>query len=153
MPHCSSRCLIASHPVSLPCLKAAKSFPRSNVSYQDFLDWRERNRVFSSIAAWGADGFLLKTTEGVQSVPGIRVCDAFFQTLAVNMLLGRDFQPADDIPGAPRTLVGMPASFFIRCETTLLAVAVVLLVCSLAAAFFPARRAAVLDPAAVLRSQ
>ena len=38
--------------------ESGRSFPRSNVSYQDFLDWTKRNRVFSSLAAWGGDGGL-----------------------------------------------------------------------------------------------
>src|SRR5271155_2451272 len=42
--------------------ESAKLFPRfSNLSYQDYLDWKKQQKVFSSFDAWTGGGFLLNT--------------------------------------------------------------------------------------------
>lgn len=80
---------------------------RGAVSYQDFRDWQQRShRAFRS---WGAydvrTGFTLITPAGPERVPGLRVSSSFFRTLGVRPLLGRDFQPDEEGPSAPPTVV------------------------------------------------
>ncbi len=79
--------------------------PRANLSYPDYLDWKSRNDVFSSLDVWDQRGYMLSTREGVQLVPGSRVSDGFFRTLGVAPLLGRDFYPGEDLPSAPHTVM------------------------------------------------
>jgi predicted permease len=79
--------------------------PRSNLSYLDYLDWKKRNRVFSSLEVWGGTGYLLKTSDGVQPAPAVRVSAGFFRTLGVNPVIGRDFEPGEDSPGAPAVAI------------------------------------------------
>jgi len=79
--------------------------PKCNLSYQDYLDWKKMNTVFSSLEAWGYNGYLLKTAEGVEPATGVRVSDGFFRTLGVKPALGRDFYSGEDSPGAPRTVL------------------------------------------------
>jgi len=56
---------------------------RGNVSYQDFLDWREQSRSLRSMGAYDVrPGFTLTTPEGPQRVPGLSVTAGFFRTLA-----------------------------------------------------------------------
>jgi macrolide transport system ATP-binding/permease protein len=85
--------------------ESAARIPRSNLSYLDYLDWKKRNRVFTSLDVWNGTGYLLKTSDGVQPARSVRVSAGFFRTLGVNPVLGRDFDPGEDLPGAPRTAI------------------------------------------------
>ncbi|HXE32070.1 MAG TPA: ABC transporter permease, partial [Terriglobales bacterium] len=79
--------------------------PRSNLSYQDYLDWKHDNTVLSSLALYRRTRFVAGTSAGAVSAPGIRVSDNFFSTLGVIPVLGRDFQPGDDLPSGPRLVL------------------------------------------------
>jgi macrolide transport system ATP-binding/permease protein len=84
----------------------AQSQTRGAVSYLDFLDWRTRNRVFDSIAAYDVrGGFTLATPTGPQRVAGLRVTSGFFRTLGVTPVLGRDFLSDEEGPSAPAAVV------------------------------------------------
>src|SRR5262249_26454028 len=39
-------------------------FPRANISYADYVDWRKENTVFSSLEVWTGGGFLYQTPNG-----------------------------------------------------------------------------------------
>src|SRR5215813_14915074 len=39
-------------------------FPRANLSYLDYADWKKMNTVFSSMDVWTGSGFLLQTPDG-----------------------------------------------------------------------------------------
>jgi macrolide transport system ATP-binding/permease protein len=80
-------------------------FPRANLSYLDYVDWKRFNKVFSSFDVWTPDGYMLRTPAGTQLTPGIRVSDNFFRTLGVQPLLGRDFYSGEDLPSAPQTVM------------------------------------------------
>jgi predicted permease len=77
----------------------SEMFPRSDLSYDDYLDWKRLNRTFSSIEVYGGTGYLLRTSSGAEPVPAARVSDGFFRTLGVRPMLGRDFLPGEDQPG------------------------------------------------------
>lgn len=79
------------------------SCPLCNVSYQNYLDWRNAGLPLSSLQAWGYAGYALRTAEGTVAVNGTRVSDGFFRTLGVRPILGRDFYAGEDLPGKPRT--------------------------------------------------
>jgi len=81
------------------------AFPRSNLSYQDYLDWKRLNKVFSSLDAYTGSGYLLSTPSGVEPVPATRVSDGFFRTLGVRPILGRDFYSGEDQPNAAATVI------------------------------------------------
>jgi macrolide transport system ATP-binding/permease protein len=83
--------------------ESVQVFPRSNLSYQDYLDWKKLQKVYSSFEVWNGSGFLLNTPSGVQPVMGARVSAGFFTTLGVTPILGRDFHPGEDTPSAPRS--------------------------------------------------
>jgi macrolide transport system ATP-binding/permease protein len=68
------------------------SSPRGLISYPDFLDWRNSQKVFSSIDAYALNGgFTLSASTGAEQVTGTRVTGNFFRTLGVTPALGRDF--------------------------------------------------------------
>ena len=80
-------------------------FPRANLSYPDYLDWKRTNQVFSSMDVYTTTGYLLRTATGTEPVRGVRVSDGFFHTLGVPPMLGRDFYAGEDLPEAPQTVM------------------------------------------------
>ena len=79
--------------------------PLCNLSYPDYLDWKERNKVFGSLDAYQHSGFMLNTPAGAQPARGVRVSDGFFRTLGITPVLGRDFYAGEDLLSAPRTVM------------------------------------------------
>ena len=79
--------------------------PRCNLSYQDYLDWKKNNNVFTSLDAWGWANYLWRGPAGVEPIPSARVAGSFFHTLGVAPALGRVFTETDDTAGAPRTVL------------------------------------------------
>jgi macrolide transport system ATP-binding/permease protein len=82
-----------------------KLFPRSNLSYQDYLDWKKMNKVFSAMEAYTGTGYLLNTPAGAEPTQGARVSAGFFRVLGVKPILGRDFYDGEDMPGAADTVI------------------------------------------------
>lgn len=80
-------------------------FPRSNLSYPDYLDWKKMNKVFQSLDAYDQRGFILSTAAGAEPVRAARVTDGFFRTLGVSPVLGRDFYSGEDLPSAHRAVL------------------------------------------------
>lgn len=80
-------------------------FPRSALSYPDYLDWKKLNTVFRSLDVFQNRGFRLNTPSGVEPARGVRVSAGFFRTLGVAPVLGRDFYEGEDSPAAPRTVM------------------------------------------------
>src|SRR2546423_82832 len=71
------------------------------VSYQDYVDYRDRNQVFSGVIAQGL--VLASLSNGGQNeiVPGALVSGNYFSVLGVEPALGRTFLPDEDKePGA-----------------------------------------------------
>jgi predicted permease len=81
------------------------SFQRANLSYPDFVDWSQRNRVLRSLDVYQQNPFILTAAGGAQPVRGARVSAGFFRTLGVAPALGRDFEAGEDTSGAPRVAI------------------------------------------------
>ncbi len=72
----------------------------------EFLNWRRDNHVLESFAAQGAGGpASLIGPDGASAVTLQKVTVGFLTTLRVKPLLGRDFLPADEPPGAPSVAI------------------------------------------------
>ena len=80
-------------------------FPRNNLSYPDYVDWKRMNTVFASLDVYQGSGFLLRTSTGTEPVPAARVSDGFFRTLGVVPILGRDFYAGEDRPSAAKAVI------------------------------------------------
>ncbi len=80
-------------------------FPRSNLSFDDYQDWKRINKSFSSLDVYTGMGYLLRTPSGSLPVPARRVSSGFFSTLGTRMMLGRGFLPGEDLPGKPKIVV------------------------------------------------
>src|SRR6202140_6006555 len=46
-------------------------FPRANLSYPDYLDWRRMNQVFSSMDLYTGEGYLLRTSVATEPVAAV----------------------------------------------------------------------------------
>ncbi len=91
------------HPIQLVDVDEHEElFPRSNLSRDDFDDWKRLNTTLSSLDVYGGTGFLLRMGSLSEPVPAARVSDGFFRTLGVTPILGRDFRPGEDKPGQPK---------------------------------------------------
>jgi macrolide transport system ATP-binding/permease protein len=78
---------------------------RYHLSYGDYLDWKQLNRVFTSFDIYRPEGFALTAAAGLEDVSGARVSDGFFRTLGIVPFLGRDFRPGEDLKSAQPTLL------------------------------------------------
>jgi predicted permease len=79
---------------------------RFESSYPDYLDWKQQNQSFTSLAAYSGGGNgILSAADGPQMVPVGRVSDNFFQTLGASPLVGRVFQNGEDLASSPRYAV------------------------------------------------
>src|SRR4051812_11349013 len=76
-----------------------------NLSYPDYLDWKNTNTAFTSLEAWDASVYLWRSPDGVQAVRSAPVSGGFFRTLGVTAVMGRVFTDADETPAAPRAVV------------------------------------------------
>ena len=85
--------------------ESAAVFPRANLSYLDYLDWKKLNHVFSSMDVYRGEGFLLGMSGGAEPVSAARVSDGLLRTLGITPLLGRDFHPGEDLPEGPNTVI------------------------------------------------
>jgi macrolide transport system ATP-binding/permease protein len=79
--------------------------PRWPLSYPDYVDWQRLNKSFSSLDVYNGSGYLLRTSSGAEPVQGERVSGAFFRTLGVRPMLGRDFSQGEDRPDGPNVAI------------------------------------------------
>ena len=74
-------------------------------SYPDFLDFRERNEVFSEMLAYSPAIAAVKSGERSVMALGEVVTGNYFTVLGVSAAIGRTLLPEDDRPGAQRSVV------------------------------------------------
>src|SRR6202050_2972814 len=74
-------------------------FEYGSISYPNFLDWQRDNQTFQSVAAYRPDDFSLSGLGEPQRINGVMVSANFFPTLGVNPVIGRDFDPQQDVHG------------------------------------------------------
>ncbi len=70
--------------------------PYQTSSYPSYLDFRERNEVFTGLAAYGIDQFRLGYANEVEQVWGEPVSGNYFDVLGVKMYRGRGFLAEED---------------------------------------------------------
>ncbi|HJQ25181.1 MAG TPA: ABC transporter permease [Blastocatellia bacterium] len=68
------------------------------VSFPNFLDWREQNRVFEDIAAYGGSGLALTGAGEPEQLEGAEISHGLLEILRVPPLLGRTFTAEEDRP-------------------------------------------------------
>src|SRR6266550_3937949 len=74
--------------------------PQMSISYPNFLDWREQNKVFSGIAAMQFRSLNLTGVNEPERLAGRAVSAELFDVLGVKLAQGRSFATEEDQPGA-----------------------------------------------------
>ncbi len=92
--------------VVLEGLNPPRGISQANMSYLDFLDWRNQNQVFDHMGGFvGGVGFVFNNGEEAERVRGTYVTGDFFNVLRVPALRGRTLQPSDDQTGKENAAV------------------------------------------------
>ena len=81
------------------------SFRQYAVSPANFLDWQERNHVFSGMTLIADATATLDDSDDAEQLQGLRVSANFFEVVGVPAELGRTFRPEEDAPDAPSVVV------------------------------------------------
>jgi hypothetical protein len=81
------------------------SFENASVAYPNFLDWRERNRVFEDVGVWNETRMALTGSGDPEQVLVTRVSASVLNLLRVTPVLGRTFLPEEDRLGASPVVV------------------------------------------------
>jgi putative ABC transport system permease protein len=78
----------------------------SSVAYPNYLDWRDQNTTFESMAAFRKDNFNLSGSNQPERVVGRMVSSTFFRLLGIRFEQGRDFRTEEDrVGGNPVTIL------------------------------------------------
>ena len=79
-----------------------------DVSYPDFQDWRSQTRTFQGLAAFTGTGMVVSDSSAApERYYGYRLTTNTFSLVGQKPLLGRDFLPEEDRPGAaPVCIIG-----------------------------------------------
>src|SRR5689334_4175558 len=75
-----------------------RGIPSMDVSYPNFLDWREQNRVFEDIAAYDGSSRALTGVGEPEQLRGAAVSHGLFEILRVSPLMGRTITEEEDRP-------------------------------------------------------
>jgi predicted permease len=73
-----------------------RNSPWQTSSYPNYLEYRDRNQVFSGLAAYGPIGVSLSSDERPDLVRGSIISGNYFDVLGVQAALGRTISPAED---------------------------------------------------------
>jgi putative ABC transport system permease protein len=76
-----------------------------SVSAPNFLDWRDQNRTFASMAVYRSGGLNLTGKFSPQRVEFAEVSSGFFESLDVDASRGRLFTSGEYLPGGPNVAV------------------------------------------------
>jgi putative ABC transport system permease protein len=76
-----------------------------SVSWQNYVDWRDRSASFEAMAATRPLQMTLTGAGDPERVPARMVTSTLLPILGVELPIGRTFAPSDDQPGAPGVVV------------------------------------------------
>ena len=86
--------------------RRATTFGLGSVTPQTYLDWRRLQQPFQQITAVGGTQFRLRTEGGEPAdARGQRVTREFFAVLRIAPMLGRAFNPTDEVEGRHRVTI------------------------------------------------
>jgi len=82
-----------------------KNFGEMSVSYPNFADWREQNRVFEKIGVFNRGSYNLTGSGEVEQLRAGQMSSDLFDVLRVKAKLGRTYDNEEDRPGANPVVV------------------------------------------------
>ena len=80
-------------------------YPRDTPAPANYIDWRDQNQVFQSMAAIADQSFNLTGAGDPERIEGRRVSTSLFPMLGVEPQIGRVFTPEEDQAGANRVVM------------------------------------------------
>lgn len=83
----------------------SENIDRMGVPLHDYLDWREQQRSFTDLAAYYTGTINVTAGEQPERYNGGFVTPNMFSLLGVQPVMGRNFVPEDDLPGANRVML------------------------------------------------
>ena len=96
--------------VSFQSTRGTKNHPGvpapDSLSYPDFFDFRQQNKVFSQLVSYRDSQFTLTTTVPAVQLQGEIVSWDLFPMLGVKLLHGGGFHPQDEAPGMHAAVLG-----------------------------------------------
>ncbi|HEV2915194.1 MAG TPA: ABC transporter permease [Pyrinomonadaceae bacterium] len=84
---------------------AKRGIKRYPTSYPNFADWRDQNRVFEHMAAYGETSVVLSGIEASEQIDGQMASGDLFKVLGVKAALGRVYSREDEESGSLRVAV------------------------------------------------
>jgi putative ABC transport system permease protein len=75
------------------------------VSYATVQDWKRRTRLFDHLSLWADFGVRPLHDGRADQLRGMRVNADFFETVGVQMFMGRSFHEEEDTPGGRKVLI------------------------------------------------
>ena len=79
--------------------------PSMNVSFPNFVDWREQNHSFEDIACYTTGGFIIAGGAEPELLKGGFVSQGLFEILGVAPILGRTFTADEDQPDHDQVVI------------------------------------------------
>ncbi len=80
-------------------------FDKAPISYLNFLDWQRLAETCSSMAMYRNQDYSVTGRPEAERVSGFMVSASFFRTLGQDLVIGRDFEAADDRVGAAPVVI------------------------------------------------
>src|SRR4051812_37074171 len=80
-------------------------FPKNDLSPANYLDYKQRNHVFSDMAAIRMTLLTVTDAGRPEQLSGLKVSSNLFPMLGVSPILGRSFLPEEDRDGGPKVAV------------------------------------------------
>lgn len=97
---------LARHPDRLVYIQEHRAAGGGGISYSDFEDWRTQAKSFEGLAFVGESAISFKDGDGRPlDTSAFALSANTFGLLGVRPILGRDFVPADEVPGAPMVAI------------------------------------------------
>jgi predicted permease len=79
--------------------------PRISVSAPDFRDWQRHAHGFEQMVALRSQAYDLTNPGTPEHLAGQQISSGFFSTLGVELTVGRDFSPREDVRGGPSVVI------------------------------------------------
>jgi putative ABC transport system permease protein len=77
----------------------------NGISAGDFLDWKQQSKSFQQLEAWTDGSFNLATQDQPEQMPVKRLTPGWYNMQGIPFLMGRDFLPAEGVPGREHELI------------------------------------------------
>lgn len=83
----------------------SQQVPNMSFSVENFKDVRDQNKVFDAIVATRNQNYVLTGEQEPERLNGRQASSGLFATLGIKPILGREFTPEEDKPGAEKVVL------------------------------------------------